>query len=137
MLQLDYILNNWDKSNSLLGDMFGRRLRQFLTVEQAKSIDWEVLKQYHNPIEFTKQNVIKQLESEVAFGFKKAFEKNLLISKLMFDIVKEWLFILEDPLKDFDDYSMYGLPLFKAVAVKYGFDNPIGEDDGSEDKYGK
>lgn len=137
MLQLDYILNNWDKSNSLLGDMFGRRLRQFLTVEQAKSIDWEVLKQYHNPIEFTKQNVIKQLESDVAFGFKKALEKNLLISKLMFDVVKEWLFILEDPLKDFDDYSMYGLPLFKAVAVKYGFDNPIGEDDGSEDKYGK
>lgn len=136
MLQLDYILNNWDKSNSLLGDMFGRRLRQFLTVEQAKSIDWEVLKQYHNPIEFTKQNVIKQLESDVAFGFKKALEKNLLISKLMFDVVKEWLFILEDPLKYFDDYSMYGLPLFKAVAVKYGFDNPIGEDDGSEDKYG-
>lgn len=136
MLQLDYILNNWDKSNSLLGDMFGRRLRQFLTVEQAKSIDWEVLKQYHNPIEFTKQNVIKQLESDVAFGFKKALEKNLLISKLMFDVIKEWLFILEDPLKDFDDYSMYGLPLFKAVAVKYGFDNPIEEDNGSKDKYG-
>lgn len=136
MLQLDYILNNWDKSNSLLGDMFGRRLRQFLTIEQAKSIDWEVLKKYHNPIEFTKQNIIKQLESDVAFGFKKALEKNLLISKLMVDVVKEWLFILEDPLKDFDDYSMYGLPLFKAVAVKYGFDNPIGEDDGSEDKYG-
>lgn len=136
MLQLDYILNNWDKSNSLLGNMFGRRLRQFLTVEQAKSIDWEVLKQYHNPIEFTKQNVIKQLESDVAFGFKKALEKNLLISKLMFDVVKEWLFILEDPLKNFDDYSMYGLLLFKAVAVKYGFDDPIGENDGSEDKYG-
>lgn len=116
--------------------MFGRRLRQFLTIEQAKSIDWEVLKKYHNPIEFTKQNIIKQLESDVAFGFKKALEKNLLISKLMFDVVKEWLLILEDPLKDFDDYSMYGLPLFKAVAVKYGFDNPIGEDDGSEDKYG-
>lgn len=136
MLQLDYILNNWDKSNSLLGDMFGRRLRQFLTVEQAKSIDWEVLKKYYNPIEFTKQNIIKQLESDVAFGFKKALEKNLLISKLMFDVVKEWLFILEDPLKDFNDYSMYGLPLFKAVAVKYGFDNPIEEDDGSKDKYG-
>lgn len=136
MLQLDYILNNWDKSNSLLGDMFGRRLRQFLTVEQAKSIDWEVSKQYHKTIEFTKQNVLKQLESDVAFGFKKALEKNLLISKLMFDVVKEWLFILEDPLKDFDDYSMYGLPLFKAVAINYGFDNPIGEDDGSEDKYG-
>lgn len=135
MLQLDYILNNWDKSNSLLGDMFGRRLRQFLTVEQAKSIDWEVSKQYHNTIEFTKQNVLKQLESDVSFGFKKALEKNTLFSKLMFDVVKEWLFILEDPLKDFNKYDKYGLPLFKAVAIKYGFDNPIGTDKGSEDKY--
>lgn len=135
MLQLDYILNNWDKSNSLLGDMFGRRLRQFLTVEQAKSIDWEVSKQYHNTIEFTKQNVLKQLESDVSFGFKIALEKNTLFSKLMFDVVKEWLFILEDPLKDFNEYHKYGLPLFKAVAIKYGFDNPIGTDKGSEDKY--
>ena len=30
---------------------------------------------------------------------------------------------------------MYGLPLLKAVAVKYGFKNPIGDDEGTEDKY--
>ena len=30
---------------------------------------------------------------------------------------------------------MYGLPIFKATAVKYGFENPIGEDTGSEKKY--
>jgi hypothetical protein len=30
---------------------------------------------------------------------------------------------------------MYGLPLFKATALKYGFNNPIGDDLGSEDKY--
>lgn len=29
----------------------------------------------------------------------------------------------------------YGLPLFKATAVKYGWDNPIGEDSGRERKY--
>jgi hypothetical protein len=34
-----------------------------------------------------------------------------------------------------EDYAMYGLPLFKAVAVKYGWNNPIGNDSGSEDKY--
>lgn len=28
-----------------------------------------------------------------------------------------------------------GLPLFKATAVKYGWDNPIGEDSGRERKY--
>lgn len=34
-----------------------------------------------------------------------------------------------------DDYGFYGLPLFKATAVKYGWDNPIGEDSGRERKY--
>lgn len=33
------------------------------------------------------------------------------------------------------DYAFYGLPLFKATAVKYGWDNPIGEDSGREKKY--
>lgn len=36
---------------------------------------------------------------------------------------------------DEDDYGFYGLPLFKATAVKYGWDNPIGEDSGRERKY--
>lgn len=30
---------------------------------------------------------------------------------------------------------MYGLPLFKATALLYGFDNPIGDDSGSEEYY--
>lgn len=34
-----------------------------------------------------------------------------------------------------NDYRFYRLPLFKATAVKYGWDNPIGEDSGRERKY--
>lgn len=34
-----------------------------------------------------------------------------------------------------NDYRFYGLPLFKATAVKYGWNNPIGEDSGREKKY--
>ena len=33
-----------------------------------------------------------------------------------------------------NDYRFYRLPLFKATAVKYGWDNPIGEDSGREKK---
>jgi len=36
---------------------------------------------------------------------------------------------------DESEYAQYGLPLFKATAVKYGFSNWIGDDTGSEDKY--
>lgn len=47
------------------------------------------------------------------------------------------ILILEEGLEDWDedDYRFYGLPLFKATAVKYGWDNPIGEDSGRERKY--
>lgn len=50
---------------------------------------------------------------------------------------KMWNYILEEGLEDWDedDYRFYGLPLFKATAVKYGWDNPIGEDSGRERKY--
>lgn len=34
-----------------------------------------------------------------------------------------------------NDYRFYGLPLFKATAVKYGWNNPIGEDSEREKKY--
>ena len=53
----------------------------------------------------------------------------------MYETVKMWNWILEEDLEDFDSYPMYGLPLFKATALKYGFDNPIGEDNGYETKY--
>ncbi len=136
MLQLDYVLNNWDKFKNPIEDRLGRRLCQFLTTEQAKSIGWEIKNPNWIPEEFTKENILEQLEKDVAFGFEKALNQRGISAGLMYEVVKGWLLILEDSLKDFDDYPMYGLPLFKAVAVKYGFDNPIGEDDGSEDKYG-
>lgn len=135
MLQLDYILNNWDKFETPIEDRLGRRLCQFLTIEQAKSIGWEIQEPNWQPKEFTKENIIEQLEKDVAFGFEKALNQRGISASLMYEVVRGWLFILEDPLEDFDEYPMYGLPLFKAVAVKYGFDNPIGEDTGSEDKY--
>ena len=136
MLQLDYILNNWDKFETPFEDRLGHRLCQFLTIEQAKSIGWEIQEPNWTPQKFTKKNIISQLRMDVAFGFKKALNKRDISASMMYEVVRGWLTILEDPLKDFDNYPMYGLPLFKTVAIKYGFDNPIGEDDGSEDKYG-
>ena len=85
--------------------------------------------------EFTKENVLIQLQQDVEFGFEKALNKRGLSSSMMAEVVKMWNWILEEGLEDFDEYPMYGLPIFKATALKYGFDNPIGEDSGSENKY--
>ena len=32
-------------------------------------------------------------------------------------------------------YALYGLPLLKATALKYGFPNEIGDDEGTESRY--
>ena len=85
----------------------------------------------------SRENVLKQLEEDVRFGFEKALNQRGISASLMFECVMMWNYILEEGLEGWseDDYAFYGLPLFKATAVKYGWDNPIGEDSGRERKY--
>lgn len=116
------------------------RLTDFFPEEEWPLLGFEVkeeAKGTHVPTEWTRENILKQLESDVAFGFEKALNQRGISSGLMFNVVQMWNWILEEGLENFSDenYAQYGLPLFKATAVKYGFNNPIGEDTGSEDKY--
>lgn len=55
----------------------------------------------------------------------------------MFNAVLKWNKVLEEGLENYnsDNYARYGLPLFKATAIKYGWENPIGDDEGCEDCY--
>lgn len=126
------------KSNTLDGRDI-HRLMDFIPESKLGDFGITLKHEYigkHKHIEFTKENILIQLEKDVAFGFDKALNQRGISSGLMYEVVKMWNWILEEGLEDFDDYAMYGLPLFKATAVKYGFDNPIGDDLGSEDKYG-
>jgi len=109
-------------------NQFGLKPKEGVTAEE-----------WNNDIRpFTREEILKQLESDVDFGFEKALNQRGISSSLMFEVVKMWNWILEEGLEDWsdDNYAMYGLPLFKATAVKYGFDNPIGDDNGDESCYG-
>lgn len=83
----------------------------------------------------TEQNILEQLKGDLEFAFEKALDQRGISSACMFEVIKMWMWVLEDELQHFNEYTMYGLPLYKAVALKYRFDNPIGEDTGSEGKY--
>ena len=114
------------------------RLAQFIPAEELGNFGLELQQgAEHKHIDFTRDNVLKQLEKDVKFGFEKALNKRGISSGLMFAVVQMWNWILEEGLENWsdDDYAMYGLPLFKATAVKYGWANPIGDDLGSETKY--
>jgi len=117
------------------------RLASFIPFNMLSSIGLEVKEEvteedWNSKVEeFTKENVLGHLENDVEFGFEKALNKRGISSSFMADVVKMWNWVLEEGLEDFDEYTQYGLPLFKVTAVKYGFDNPIGDDKGNEYKY--
>ena len=114
------------------------RLMQFIPESELKDFGIQLKEEYigtHKHIEFTKENVLIQLEQDVEFGFEKALNRRGISAGLMAEVVQMWNWILEEGLEDYDNYPMYGLPIFKATAVKYGFENPIGEDDGDEYEY--
>jgi hypothetical protein len=130
-------------SNCIDGRDFGR-LSNFIPYNMLNEFGIEPKEEYDNEekwnehiVEFTRENILKQLEKDVAFGFEKALNKRSISSSLMFECVRLWNYILEEGLEDWseENYAMYGLPLFKATAVKYGWDNPIGEDNGDESIY--
>lgn len=128
-------VKNGKKSQCLDGRDY-YRLAEFFSARDLETFGFNLKEgAEHSPIEFTRNNVIKQLKRDVDFGFEKALGQRGISSELMYEVVKMWMWVLDDELADFNEYAMYGLPLFKAVALKYGFDNPIGDDSGSEAKY--
>lgn len=130
-------IKNCYKSHTLDGRDL-TRLAQFIHEDQLKDFGIKLkdgCEGTHIHTEFTRENILKQLEKDVAFGFQKALDKRGISASLMHEVVMMWNWILEEGLENFTSYAMYGLPTFKATAVKYGFDNPIGEDKGSESHY--
>lgn len=134
------------KSKCIDGRDFNR-LAQFVPYNMLGDFGMKPSEEYNNEeawnadiIEFTRDNVLAELKRDVAFGFEKALNRRSISASLMFECVRLWNFILEEGLENWgsgiSSYGQYGLPLFKATAVKYGWDNPIGEDSGCEDKYG-
>jgi len=114
------------------------RLAQFIPFNELKDFGLEANEdvteeEWNSKVKpLTEYNVLKQLEDDVDFGFKKALNRRGISSSLMYECVRMWNWVLENDLEDFTEYAQYGLPLFKATAVKYGFNNPIGDMHGDE-----
>lgn len=128
MKTIDNILENYKDYKTFLEDRFGVRLCQFLTADQVEKIGFEFnddeAKSSHTAEPFTREAVLKQLKQDVNFGWRKALDERGISSSLMFDVVRKWCIVLEDGLENWDEdnYGPYGIPLFKAVADKYGWE---------------
>lgn len=136
MKNIDQIVNTY-KSNCIDGRDI-ERLIQFIPEDRLSEMGIELKDEFKGKLvakEFTRENILEQLKKDVGFGFEKALNCRGISSSLMAEVVKMWNWILEEGLESFDEYEMYGLPIFKATALKYAFPNPIGDDTGAESKY--
>lgn len=133
-------VSNLYKSKCLDGRDIGR-LAHFIAEDDLSKFGLVIrpdLAGKHIPRPWTREAVLEQLQRDVEFGFEKALDKRGISAGFMFDVVMMWNWILEEGLEDYNvdnGYAQYGLPLFKATAVKYGFENPIGDDRGDESQY--
>lgn len=121
MKTLNEILDNY--KDVVLDDRFGSRLAKFLTEEQLEKIGFKY--DGDEPKEWTRGNILEQLKSDVEFGFEKALDQSS--ASLMFYVVLRWNQVLEEGLENYPEENYAMLPLF--TAVKYGWENPIGDEE--------
>lgn len=123
MKSIEEIIENYSEYEVFLDDRFGARLCDFLTVEQAEQIGFKFKEEYvkeHKPLEWTEENILKQLKEDVDFGWEKCRTKRGISSELMSEVVRRWCKVLENGLEDID-YGWYGDNVFKTVDKKYSF----------------
>lgn len=77
------------------------RLAKFVPYSMIKDFGMEPNEEYDNEekwnstvVEFTRENVLKQLEEDVRFGFEKALNQRGISASLMFECVMMWNYIL-------------------------------------------
>lgn len=131
------------KSSTLDGRDYGR-LAEFFESEHLEALGFDLTEgadpaeRDKGVVEWTEENVKAQLARDLDFGFEKAMYRRGLSAGMMHSVVKMWMWVFEETdLHDRADdmYAQYGLPFFKAVAVKFELPNKIGDDNGDEDKY--
>ena len=125
MKTIHEILDKYEEYRTVCEDRFGYRFAKFLSVDDLPKLGLTLKEgETHEPIPFTRENVLKQLKADVLFGWEKACDKRGISSSLMHNVVESWNMVLEDGLEDFHKYEPYGRPLFMATAEKYGWELP-------------
>ena len=138
MKTLEYVKNHIDEfeRDDFLDKRFTCRFLDFIDESEWEKFGFR-RKEGAEPKktkEWTEENILSQLKSDVDFGIEKALDHRGISSELMAMVCLSWLDVLEDEDIDRDLYGWYGSELFKAIDKKYGF-GLVDEDTFSGDFY--
>jgi len=120
---LDAVKNGktWERSNcEFLDSRDFSRLADYFPVDVWGVFGFAV-KEGARPKQkrLTEKAVLKRMAVDLDFAFEKAIGERGISSSLMFDVMKMWMWVLEDELADYGNYAPYGMPLYCQIAQKY------------------
>lgn len=98
------------------------RLAEYVAADQLVRLGFtlKVGEPWPDPKPWNEETVLAHFYEDLAFAEEKAADGRGLSAGLMYEVVKMWMWVLEDPLyKEADDYDPYGRPFLAAVRAKY------------------
>ena len=89
----------------------------------------DYVKEGYEASPLTEEEVVKEMKEYIEFAFGKAYNCRGLSSSRSIWKFTQWLWLLEDHelmtfAEDDDNYAMYGVPVLRKIAEKYGFTDP-------------
>lgn len=125
MKTLEYVKEHIDEfeEDDFFDRRFTKRFLYFLPEEEWKQFGFKRIDGKHDePKEWTEENILKQLEDDVRFGYEKAIDERGISAELMAMVVRAWCKVLENGLNMDDMWDgSYHILLFVNVAEHYGW----------------
>lgn len=133
MKTLEYVKEHYNEfeADNFLDQRWTKRFLDFLPAEEWEKYGFRLAEgATHTPIEWTEENILKQLRSDVMFGHEKAVDERGISSCLMAMVVNTWCKVLENGLNLEGEDGYYHIEQFDVVAEHYGWKYP---DNGGEE----
>lgn len=126
MKTLEYVKEHYDEfeEDTFLDRRWTKRFLDFLPADEWDEYGFSLKEGTEIPKvkEWTEENILEQLKSDVEFGYEKATDERGISSELMAMVVNAWCKVLENGLNLDGDDGWYHIKQFKIVANHYGWE---------------
>lgn len=124
MKTLEYVKEHIDEfeEDNFLDRRWTKRFIDFIPVSEWEKYGYKFTGEKEPEIiEWTEENILKQLKEDVEFGYEKAVGERGISSELMAMVVNAWCKVLENGLNLDGNDGWYHKEQFLVVAKHYGW----------------
>lgn len=124
MYSINYVKEHFDEfeKDEFLDRRFTRRFIDFLPASEWEKFGFSYTgEEPFVPLEWTEENILKQLKRDAIFGYAKAECERGISSELMAMVVNAWCKVLQNGLNLDGDDGYYHIKQFTNVCEHYGW----------------